>query len=51
MKTTLGIGINYSDTFRNESILQVINSLELLEKISDDVFERINKTVNINKLI
>jgi hypothetical protein len=45
MKTQFEVSINYNDLFKNESILQIISSLEKLEEITDEVFERINKNL------
>lgn len=45
MLVNLEIGINYSDVYRNEALCQILNSLECLEKLSDEVFDRINRKV------
>ena len=45
MKTHYEISLNYNDLFKNESLSQVINNLEKLDRISEDVFNRINKNI------
>jgi hypothetical protein len=45
MKAKYEIGISYNDIFRNESMSQLIASLEKLDKLTDEVFGRINKNV------
>jgi hypothetical protein len=47
MKTKYEIGIAFNDLFRNESFSQLLNNLEKLEILADDVFDRINKNVNL----
>ena len=44
-KVLIFIKKNNKDLFKNESLSQVINNLEKLARISEDVFNRINKNI------
>ena len=45
MKTNYEISIIYNDLFKNESLTQAISNLEKLDQITNDIFNRINKSL------